>query len=180
MSKSGKARMYQLTEREIWRRYRNREHIPVGFLCSFAADNHEVWYGDFEIMRISYDGLWALYFDSQWHESGKSMRLVTVAFTDQLVLYFEKLGVSTEVLKPLTQLRYPTNCNTTSRNIEHPILDHKASPFCKKNDGFYRNYLDHVVKELPYYVDSFYLTDLINAHDLKEEILIKTGEYSIK
>ena len=31
--------MYQLTQRKIQRRYRNRERIPIGFLCSFAAES---------------------------------------------------------------------------------------------------------------------------------------------
>jgi hypothetical protein len=68
--------MYQLNQRELWRRYRNREQIHVGFLSTFATDNQEIWCGDFSLMRISYEGLWALYFDSQWSHRGYSMQLV--------------------------------------------------------------------------------------------------------
>ena len=166
--------MYQLNQRELWRRYRNREQIPVGFLSTFTADNREIWYGDFSLMRISYEGLWALYFDSQWGERGHSMKLVTVAYIEQLELYFKKLGISTKVLDPFKSLSSPINSKTTSPKISHPIYAHKASPFCKKNDSFYRTCLKSVVDKLHHCLDSFYVADLVEAYDIKEEILTKT------
>jgi hypothetical protein len=166
--------MYQLNQRELWRRYRNREQIPIGFLSTFAADNQEIWYGDFSLMRISYEGLWALYFDSQWGERGHSMELVTVAYIEQLESYFERLGISTKVLDPFKSLSSPIGSKTISRNISHSIYAHKASPFCKKNDRFYRAFLASNVKSLHHCVDSFYVADLIEAYDIKEEILTKT------
>ena len=166
--------MYQLNQRELWRHYRNREQIPIGFLSTFAAGNQEIWYGDFSLRRISYEGLWALYFDSQWGERGRSMELVTVAYIEQLESYFERLGISTKVLDPFKFLSSPISSKTISRNISHPINDHRASPFCKKNDSFYRTCLTSVVKKLHHCVDSFYVADLIEAYDIKEEILTKT------
>ena len=166
--------MYQLNQRELWRRYRNREQIPIGFLSTFAAGNQEIWYGEFSLMRISYEGLWALYFDSQWGERGRSMELVTVAYIEQLESYFERLGISTKVLDPFKSLSSPISSKTKSRNISHPIYAHKASPFCKKNDRFYRTFLASNVKRLHHCVDSFYVADLIEAYDIKEEILTKT------
>ena len=58
--------------------------------------------------------------------------------------------------------------------MSHPIHDLRASPFCKKNDSFYRTCLTSVVKKLHHCVDSFYVADLIEAYDIKEEILTKT------
>ena len=49
--------MLDLSEREIWQRYRNRERIPIGILASFAADDPNRSYGKYELMRVSYDGL---------------------------------------------------------------------------------------------------------------------------
>jgi len=121
--------MYQLNQRELWRRYRNREQIPIGFLSTFVAANREIWYGDFSLMRISYEGLWALYFDSQWNERGHSMKLVTVAYIEQLESYFELLGISTKVLDPFKSLSSPISSKTISRNMSHPIHGHRASPF---------------------------------------------------
>lgn len=172
--------MFQLTHREMWRRYRNRERIPIGFLCSFAADNHEVWYGDFEMMRISYDGLWALYFDRQWAEPGKSMELVTVCFIEQLEKYFKILGIPTEVLKPFRSLAYQVEPKTTRNNMSHALYSHKTSPFCKRNDGFYRYCNSNLVDRLPHTVNKFYLNDLIEAYDIKEEILSKTKTHNLK
>ena len=166
--------MYQLDQRELWRSYRNREQIPIGFLSTFAADNQEIWYGDFSLMRISYEGLWALYFDSQWSERGHSMQLVTIAYIEQLESYFEQLGISTKVLDPFKFLSSPISSKTISRNMSHPIHGHRASPFCRKNDSFYRTCLTSVVKKLHHCVDSFYVADLIEAYDIKEEILTKT------
>jgi len=167
--------MYQLNQRELWRRYRNREQIPVGFLSTFAAENRQIWYGDFSLMRISYEGLWALYFDSNWGErSSQSMKLVTVAYIEQLESYFERLGISTKVLDPFKSLSSPISSKTKSRNISHPIYAHKASPFCMINHGFYRTCLASNVKRLHHCVDSFYVADLIEAYDIKEEILTKT------
>ncbi|MDB2602823.1 hypothetical protein N9Z60_04880 [Gammaproteobacteria bacterium] len=167
--------MYQLNQRELWRRYRNREQIPIGFLSTFAAHNQKIWYGDFSLMRISYEGLWALYFDSQWGERGQSMKLVTIAYIEQLESYFGQLGISTKVLDPFKSLSSPINAKTISRNISHPIYDHKASPFCEKNDSFYRTCSKNVVDKLHHCLDSFYVADLIEGYDIKEEILIKTS-----
>lgn len=167
--------MYHLNQRELWRRYRNREQIPIGFLSTFAAENRQIWYGDFSLMRISYEGLWALYFDSNWGErSSQSMKLVTVAYIEQLESYFEKLGISTQVLDPFKSLSSPIGSETMSRNMSHPIYVHKASPFCKENDSFYRTCLTSVVDKLQHCIDSFYVADLIEAYDIKEEILTKT------
>lgn len=167
--------MYHLNQRELWRRYRNREQIPIGFLSTFAAENRQIWYGDFSLMRISYEGLWALYFDSNWGErSGQSMKLVTVAYIEQLESYFEKLGISTNVLDPFKSLSSPISSKTMSRNMSHPIYVHKASPFCKENNSFYRTCLTSVVDKLQHCIDSFYVADLIEAYDIKEEILTKT------
>jgi len=166
--------MLDLSEREIWQRYRNRERIPIGILASFAADDHNVSYGKYELMRISYDGLWALYYGSIWTQSEQSMKLVRVAFTDQLGKYFEKLGISTKVLDPLKSLSQPIRTKRNSNNINRPKHIDKESPFCKVNDGVHRSNRNYVVEELPHYVDPFYVTDLIEAYDLKEEILFKT------
>ena len=166
--------MYQLNQRELWRRFRNRELIPIGFLASFAAENREIWYGDFSLMRISYEGLWALYFDSQWSEPDQSMKLVAIAYIEQVNEYFKNLGIPTKVLDPFKSLSSPINSKTISRNVDHPIYAHKASPFCKKNDRFYRTCLTSVVDKLHHCVDSFYVADLIAAYDIKEEIITKT------
>ena len=165
--------MYKLNQRELWRRYRNREQIPIGFLLTFATDNQEIWFGDFSLMRISYEGLWALYFDSQWKERGQSMKLVTVAYIEQLESYFERLGISTKVLDPFKSLSSPISSKTISRNISHSIYAHKASPFCR-NYGFPRTCLAINVKKLHHCVNSFYVADLVEAYDIKEEILTKT------
>lgn len=167
--------MLDLSEREIWQRYRNRERIPIGILASFAADNHNMSYGKYELMRISYDGLWALYYGSILTQSEQSMKLVTVVFTDQLGKYFEKLGISTKVLDQFKSLSQPTRTRRNSHNINLPKNIDKASPFFKENDGVHRSYRNYVEEKLPHLVDPFYVTDLIEAYDLKEEILFKTG-----
>ena len=96
--------MLNLSEREIGQRYRNRERIPIGVLASFAADDHNISYGKYELMRISYDGLWVLYYRSIWTQSEQSMKLVTVVFNDLLRKYFEKLGISTKVVDQFKSL----------------------------------------------------------------------------
>ena len=166
--------MYQLNQRELWRRYRNREQIRIGFLATFAADNREIWYGDFSLMRISYEGLRALYFDSQWGERGPSMELVTVAYIEQLESYFKRLGISTKVLDPFKSLPPSIASKKTFRKISHPIQAHKASPFRKENDKTHQTYLHDAEPKLPHSVDQCYLSDLIEAYDVKEEISIKT------
>ena len=166
--------MLDLSVREIWQRYRNRERIPIEILASFADDEHNISYGKYELMRISYDGLWALYDGSIWTQSEQSMKLDTVVFTGQLGQYFEKLGISIKVLDQFKSLSQPTRTRRNSHNINLPKHIDKASPFCKENDGAHRSYRNYAVEKFPHYVDPFFVTDLIEVYDLKEEILFKT------
>lgn len=166
--------MLALSGREIWQRYRNRERIPIGILASFAADDHNISYGKYELMRISYDGLWALYYGSIWTQPEQSMKLVTVAFTYQLSTYFEKLGISTKVLIPFKSLSQPIRTRKNSHSIKLPKHIDKANHFCEGNNGVHRSYRNYFVEKLPHYVNPIYVTDLIEAYDLKEEILFKT------
>ena len=83
-------------------------------------------------MRISYDGLWALYYGSIWTQSEQSMKLAMTVFTDQLGKYFEKLGISTKVLDQFKSLSQPIITRRNSHNINLPKHIDKASPFCKK------------------------------------------------
>ena len=83
-------------------------------------------------MRISYDGLRALYYGSIWTQSEQSMKLVTVVFTDLLGEYFEKLGISTKVVDQFKSLSEPIRTRRNAHNINPLKHIDKASPFCKK------------------------------------------------
>jgi hypothetical protein len=108
------------------------------------------------------------------------MKLVTVAYIEQLESYFKKLGISTKVLDPFKSLSSSIASKKTFRKISHPIQVHKASPFRKESDKTDRTYLHYAVTKLPHSVDQCYLSDLIEAYDVKEEISMKTkGSYLV-